>query len=99
MGFSTASLYATEMKDIELFLEALRSYASGKSNLASVEATFKNLDMFHDFGHYLSDSDIRDKDAVYAEMQNRELERFISALEENDYDLAQSITFLGGGGV
>jgi len=87
------------MKDIELFLEALRSYASGKSDLVSVESRFKNLDMFHDFGHYLSDSDIRDKDAAYAEMQNKELERFISALEEQNYALAQSITFLGDGGV
>ena len=85
------------MKDIELFLEALRSYASGKSDLASVEGTFKNLDMFHDFGHYLADSDIWDKDAEYAELQNKELERFIAALEEKDYAIAQNITFLGGG--
>jgi len=87
------------MKNLQNFIECLRKYESGEISLEKIKAAFEGLDRFHDFWHYISDSDIREKNAEYAEMQNNELKRFISALENKDYDLAQRITFLGNSGV
>jgi len=87
------------MENIELFLEKLRMYEAGKCELEEVRHYFEPLDRFHEFGHYLSDADIREKDADYAEMQNGELRKFIVAIEEKDYDRAQNITFLSDSGV
>lgn len=50
--------------------------------------------MFHDFWHFLADSDLREKDIEYAEMQNQALKKFILALEGKDYAFAESISFL-----
>ncbi len=87
------------MKELDNFVEQLRRYESGKCSLEEVKLSFQGLDRFQYFWHYISDSDIREKDAEYADMQNGELRKFILALETKDYDLAQSITFLGNSGV
>ena len=83
------------MKDIDTFLKYLKQYLSGDSSIEEVQKHFENLDNFHDFWHYLSDEDIRSKDAEYAKMQNKELDLFIKAIEAKDYAKANKITFLG----
>ena len=82
------------MDAIELFLHNLKQYTAGTCTLDEVQSTFENLDNFHDFWHYISDEDIRAKDAEYAEMQNKELERFINAIENKNYAKANDISFL-----
>jgi hypothetical protein len=87
------------MDAIEIFLQNLKLYAAGACSLMKVQSTFENLDNFHDFWHYISDEDIRAKDAKYAEMQNKELEHFITAIENKDYAKANNITFLSSSSV
>ena len=82
------------MNDIEQFLDILKKYEAGECELEDIRPYFEVLNMFHDFDHYLSDTDIRDKDTEYAEMQNKELRKFIEAIEKKDYQTAQNITFL-----
>ena len=83
------------MKEIEIFLKYLKRYLSGSCSLEEVQAQFEKLDNFHDFWHYISDEDIRAKDIKYAQMQNKELELFVKAIENKDYAKANNITFLG----
>ena len=88
-----------EMNEIEIFLKYLKQYLSGSCSLEGVQDHFEKLDNFHDFWHYISDEDIRAKDAEYAKMQNKELELFVKAIENKDYEKANNITFLGSGRV
>lgn len=70
------------MNDIQQFLESIRKYDAGKCTLGEVRKYYERLNMFHEFEHYLSDADIRENDPQYAEMQNNELIKFISAIDE-----------------
>lgn len=45
--------------------------------------------------HYLDDLDLRKRDPAYATMQNAELNRLISRLQDSDYEGAAKVTFLG----
>lgn len=87
------------MNEIEIFLKYLKQYVSGGCSLEEVQSHFESLDNFHDFWHYISDEDIREKDSKYAEMQNKELELFMKAIENRDYAKANNITFLGSSDV
>ena len=83
------------MNEIEIFLKYLNKYRSGDCSLEEVQYYFEELDNFHIFWHYISDQDIREKDAEYEKMQNKELEIVIKAIENTDYAKANNVTFLG----
>ena len=44
--------------------------------------------------HYLDDEDIRKRDPSYRAMQNSELEKLVSLLEQSNYEGAAKVTFL-----
>lgn len=44
--------------------------------------------------HFLSDSDIREKDANYRQMQETAMQKLIQALRNGDLNSAKNITFL-----
>ena len=44
--------------------------------------------------HYLDDEDIRRRDPIYATMQDIELEKLVSRLQQLDYEGAAQVTFL-----
>ena len=43
--------------------------------------------------HYTDDGDIREQDAVYSEMQNKELSKLITLLKKENLETAQGINF------
>lgn len=45
--------------------------------------------------HYLDDEGLRKRDPDYAAMQNAELNKLISRLQDSDYEGAAKVTFLG----
>ena len=45
--------------------------------------------------HYFSDSDIRERDSRYKEMQNREMLKLINLIRSGDCKKASMISFLG----
>lgn len=83
------------MSEINTFLNYLKKFKSGECTLQIVEEHFINLDDFHHFWHYISDEYIRSKDNEYSTMQNKELNIFIKALENQEYDKARKVSFLG----
>ena len=83
------------MNGIANFLCQLIKYESGRSSLDEVRLSFEGLDLFHNFWHFIADEDIREKDPEYSKMQNTELTKFITAIENKEYDKAQNITFIG----
>ena len=44
--------------------------------------------------HYLDDEDIRKRDQSYGTMQNNELDKLVSRLQESDFEGAAKVTFL-----
>ncbi|TBX21428.1 hypothetical protein TK45_12855 [Bowmanella sp. JS7-9] len=84
-----------KMDKIIQFVKLLKAYQNKQIGLEEVVPKFKELDNFHDFWHYISDDDIRAKDQDYAAMQNKELDKFIAAIESGNYEQANKITFLG----
>lgn len=44
--------------------------------------------------HYLDDEDIRKRDPSYGTMQNNELDKLISRLQQADFESAAKVTFL-----
>ena len=84
-------------QNINSFIAALEKYINGNNNLDNVKKVFENLEdkyYFSHFNHYLSDEDIRKKDKEYEKMQNIELKKFIDALKNKSWDIAEDITFL-----
>jgi len=53
------------------------------------------LDLIASVAHYLSDADIRARDAEYRNMQEQEMRRLIEALRGGNLDVAARISFLG----
>lgn len=53
------------------------------------------LDLIASVAHYLSDADIRARDAEYRQMQEREMRRLIDALRAGRLEEAARISFLG----
>ena len=45
--------------------------------------------------HYWHDCDTRERDADYAQMQKREMEKLLQLLRDGDYFNASEISFLG----
>lgn len=83
------------MEKISIFVNLVRKYRCGQVSADEVRISFSQLDSFHDFAHYLSDIDIREKDSDYAAMQEAELDKFLEAVESGDFQKANRITFLG----
>ena len=84
-------------KDINSFILTLEKYISGRDNLDNVKKVFEELEdryYFSHFNHYLSDVDIRKNDNEYKKMQDVELEKFIVALKNESWEVAENITFL-----
>ena len=77
------------------FAALIRHYESSGEGLREIEAVFKALNDFENFWHYLADADIRAKDPDYAAMQNKALNGFCDALENEDIQVARRISFLG----
>ena len=44
--------------------------------------------------HYLDDEDIRKRDPSYGTMQNNELDKLVSRLQQSDFEGAAKVTFL-----
>ncbi len=44
--------------------------------------------------HYLDDEDIRKRDPSYGIMQNNELDKLVSRLQQSDFEGAANVTFL-----
>lgn len=80
--------------DLETFLQGqtTESYIRGKY-LMSPD---KNIEVIMAYvEHFLSDSDIREKDAKFRQMQETAMQKLIQALRNCDLNSAKNITFLG----
>ena len=73
---------------------ALENHLYHGHPIDDVAEALKPLDDFHNLWHCVSDSDIRAKDSVYAEMQHAEMEKFLNAMKLRDYEKARRITFI-----
>jgi len=79
--------------DLETLLQCqtTESYIRGKYSInldKDIEEIMDNVE------HFLSDSDIREKDARYRQIQETAMQTLIQALKSGDLNAAKRVTFL-----
>jgi hypothetical protein len=80
--------------DLEMLFQghATVNYIRGKYSVSPA----KNIEVIFAYvEHFLSDTDIREKDAKYCQMQETEMQKLIQALRSGDLNSAKKINFLG----
>jgi hypothetical protein len=80
--------------DLETLLQGqtTESYIRGKYSMSPDKDIEKIMSYVE---HFLSDSDIREKDTRYRQMQETAMLKLIQALRSGDLNSAKRITFLG----
>jgi len=88
------STYLKFADDLELLLTGKLSCESFKSVYAS--SRLSNIfDIMCNVEHFISDSDIREKDSRYRTMQEKEMRKLIQMLRTGNIDDAKLISLLG----